>query len=254
MKKITSVKAASKIITVLAILFFLLFGASIYLLKVEMDKRIMVEKTLEDMELAKKQLEKDMDAAQRMVSQLKDKYKEASLKSEGLMKDLTIAQEDVDMLTSENTELKESLRNEFSAKEQTEQILAEAQNELSALQEQLKKIEQSKEELNSQLQEIQGDIEYDVALDTIVVKPDEIPSGIPEGSVAVVNKAYNFIVINLGFKDNIKPGLIFTVFQKNRPIGDVVVEKVEESLSVANFLDEQIKSKVREGDIVKIKR
>lgn len=71
-----------------------------------------------------------------------------------------------------------------------------------------------------------------------------------EGSIAVVNKEYNFAVINLGNNEGVKLGTVYSVFHNNNYIGDVKVEKVHESMSAAGFVTEELKDKITEGDKV----
>lgn len=71
-----------------------------------------------------------------------------------------------------------------------------------------------------------------------------------EGSIAVVNKEYNFAVINLGNNEGVKLGAVYSVFHNNNYIGDVKVEKVHESMSAAGFVTEELKDKITEGDKV----
>lgn len=80
------------------------------------------------------------------------------------------------------------------------------------------------------------------------VKP-KINSGL-EGKVTVVNKEYDFVVINLGDKDGIKPADIFAVLHNNKQIGELKVEKVQESISAAAFLNKEVKDKIAVGDKV----
>jgi hypothetical protein len=72
----------------------------------------------------------------------------------------------------------------------------------------------------------------------------------PEGKVLVVNNDYNFIVINLGNKEGVEIGQLFSVYRGNKYIGDVKVEKVHDSMSAAGFVTPDIKDKVNEGDKV----
>ncbi len=64
----------------------------------------------------------------------------------------------------------------------------------------------------------------------------------------VVNKDYNFVVLNVGGKDGIAVGDVFSLFHNNKPIGDVSVEKVHEAMAAAGFLNTETKDKVSEGD------
>jgi hypothetical protein len=66
----------------------------------------------------------------------------------------------------------------------------------------------------------------------------------------VINNDYNFAVINLGSKDGIDIGAVFSVYHDNKYIGDVKVEKVHDSMSAVAFVSAEMKSSVYEGDPV----
>ena len=65
-----------------------------------------------------------------------------------------------------------------------------------------------------------------------------------------MNKEYNFVVISLGSKDGVVINDQFAVYHGDKYVGDVKVEKVQESMSAAGFVAEDIKNKVKEGDKV----
>ncbi|MFA5356604.1 MAG: hypothetical protein WC301_04295 [Candidatus Omnitrophota bacterium] len=69
-----------------------------------------------------------------------------------------------------------------------------------------------------------------------------------EGKVLVVNKEYDFIVVNLGSRNGVKPGDIFAIYRGNKYLGDIKVAKTHDSMSAADFLTPAIKNSVREGD------
>lgn len=71
-----------------------------------------------------------------------------------------------------------------------------------------------------------------------------------EGSVVVVNKDYNFAVISLGNNEGVKIDTVYSVFHNNGYIGDIKVEKVNETMSAAGFVNEGLKDKIAEGDKV----
>ncbi|MCU0651901.1 MAG: hypothetical protein MUC39_03055 [Candidatus Omnitrophica bacterium] len=71
-----------------------------------------------------------------------------------------------------------------------------------------------------------------------------------EGNVLVVNKDYNFVVINLGGKEGVKAGDVFGVYHNEKYIGEVKVEKVHESMSAAGLASANMKDGVNEGDKV----
>ena len=71
-----------------------------------------------------------------------------------------------------------------------------------------------------------------------------------EGKVLVINKEYNFVVVNLGSKDGIEVGDVFSLYHNNQLVGDVKVEKVHDSMSAAGFSSADMQNKVSEGDKV----
>ena len=81
-----------------------------------------------------------------------------------------------------------------------------------------------------------------------------IPGSGLQGKVLVINKDYNFAVINLGSKDGIKLGDIFSVYHNDTYIGDVKVEKIHDSMSAAGFSSLEGGTKVGENDKVVLKK
>ncbi|MDD5155698.1 MAG: hypothetical protein PHF11_04340 [Candidatus Omnitrophica bacterium] len=73
------------------------------------------------------------------------------------------------------------------------------------------------------------------------------------GKIIVVNKDYNFVVINLGASDGVSVGEVFSVSRKDKYIGDIKVEKVHDTMSAAGFVSADLKNKFSEGDRVVLK-
>lgn len=71
-----------------------------------------------------------------------------------------------------------------------------------------------------------------------------------EGMVLVINKEYNFAVINLGSNEGVELSDSFSIYHAGKYVGDVKVEKVHNSVSAAGFVADDIKDKVNEGDKV----
>ena len=74
-----------------------------------------------------------------------------------------------------------------------------------------------------------------------------------QGSVLVVNREFNFIVVNMGSRDGIKPGQYLEVVRNGKPLARVQVERIYENMSAANILAETVgKGEViKEGDQVR---
>lgn len=80
-------------------------------------------------------------------------------------------------------------------------------------------------------------------------KKDRSSSGV-DGKVLVVNRDYNFVVINLGSKDGVGIGDEFSIYHNDKYVGVVKVEKVHDSMAAAGFGANDLKDKVSEGDKV----
>jgi hypothetical protein len=58
------------------------------------------------------------------------------------------------------------------------------------------------------------------------------------------------VVTNLGKKEGIDIGDVFSVYHGPDYIGDVKIEKIHDSMSAAGFVSAETKDKVSEGDKV----
>ena len=92
------------------------------------------------------------------------------------------------------------------------------------------------------------DIVSSKALEVTKNQPPSLSKGL-EGKVMIVNKEFNFVVINLGSKDKVSVGDEFLVSRSGKPIGDLKVEKVHEFMSAAGFAVE-LKDLIKESDLV----
>ena len=72
-----------------------------------------------------------------------------------------------------------------------------------------------------------------------------------DGQVVVVNREYDFIVMNLGKNHGLSVGQEFQIVRGAEVLGKVKVEKVYDELSAATILPESQKDRIREGDTVK---
>jgi len=57
-------------------------------------------------------------------------------------------------------------------------------------------------------------------------------------------------VINIGSKDGVAIGSEFSVFNSDKLLGDIKVEKVRDSMAAAGFVSADLKDKINEGDKV----
>jgi hypothetical protein len=122
--------------------------------------------------------------------------------------------------------------------------LARSQKDYQEILAQLNKIKTEKEALELKIAQTES---KNVPLDKIVLKRGIVA----DGRVLVVNKEYNFVVINLGAKDGMKVGTNLLVYRQETVIGKIQVEKIYETMSSATILPETT-SELKEGDSVKV--
>ena len=143
------------------------------------------------------------------------------------------------------------------SKQMTEQLQSERKR--------LADLERAKADLESKVMELSG--QPMVELDKVLVKGDQggagagasglalpVPtSAVPsmDGQVVVINREFDFIVMNLGRNHGLSVGQEFQVVRGTEILGRVKVEKVYDELSAAALLPESKKSAIREGDAVR---
>lgn len=84
--------------------------------------------------------------------------------------------------------------------------------------------------------------------DVSYAPPSISPDSGLEGKVLVVNKDYNFAVINLGARDGVAAGDVFSFYKGDRSSGKAKVGKVHDSMAALDFLSADMRETVSEGD------
>jgi len=252
-------KAKSPIIIfIILILVSLSFtGAVFYLLQKEKAKNLSLQEDLNSLKIKHDAAEAKLGEYKKTISQLELKLKDAQTNIDTLTGTLEqerkVKQEALDQVQ----QLKTDLGQQKELRANLETKLNQAQKDAEKTKAQLKEIESKKAQLEAQTQQqtqAQG-----VELGTIVVgsedssvateqpKEKAVTSSL-KGKVLVVNKDYNFVVINLGSKDGVSVGDVFALYHNDKYIGDIKVEKIHESMSAADFTSPAIKDVVSEGD------
>ncbi len=70
----------------------------------------------------------------------------------------------------------------------------------------------------------------------------------PQGEVVMVNKQYQFIIVNLGAEQGATAGGLINIFQDGKPLAKGRLERVYPSMSAGTVLDEKALQVVKEGD------
>lgn len=240
-------KAVTPILIALIALLLILAMSSLFLLKKEKDSKVAVEKRLEQTEKIVQTLQTKLDESNKLVLQLNESIKDSDGKIANLTQEMTQTKDSASSLASERDSLKTELETLRASKEEVLGKLNNAQKELEDIQAKLTTVTQEKETFAKKLKDLEA---AGVQLDKIVVSYSESS----EGQVMTVNREYNFIVSNLGQRDNIQVGQPLYLYQGDKVIGELKVEKVENAMSVATPQGPDIISVVKEGDIVKTKK
>jgi len=257
------------IISVIAI------GGVTYLYQTEVAKNNKLLAQVDEITAREKVTEGKLEVSKKKVSELTLMLQEAKDRiatiSDDLDKEKTARQD----ASKELEQIKADMEQQKSSRQDIENKLTQAQNEGRKLREQLKTIEQQRTDLIAKIRSLESNA-GGVELGKVVVNNETVdPSKGPaiaveknvnapvsepakedasqlkplEGKVTVVNKEYNFAVINLGQKDGVNIGDQFSVYHEGKVVGDIKVEKIHESMSAAGFAAE-LKDLIKENDSV----
>ncbi|MBM3252024.1 MAG: hypothetical protein FJZ11_04495 [Candidatus Omnitrophica bacterium] len=239
-----------KLIPVLSILSVALLGlAMISLVSLNNVKaaRVGVEQKLQQAESMIGNLEDKLDKSNKTILQLTEQINDKDTQITSLTAELDKIKSNSETAISERDNLKLELENLKVSKEDLLSNLNKAQKELEEVKSQLSAITKEKESLDKKLKDLQAST--GIQLDKIIVSPVE-----KTGEVLEVNKDYDFIVVNFGQEDDISVGQTFYIYQNNNLLGEAQAEKVQDLMSVATIQDSNVKSQVKVGDVVKLKK
>lgn len=244
------------VLIVLIIVSLSLAGGGFYLFQRERVKVIGLEEKLEEVTSQKRITEARLEESKKVVGELQTKLQESRDQLDKATIELQQEKSYKEEALSKAERLSADMEQYKNASTELEKKVAQAQEEARKAQAQLKDLESQKNKLEAKIKEIESGKAKGVELGNIVVNPAAAAgaaAGSPatkESKVLVVNKDYNFAVINLGAKDGVAVGDVFSVYHGTDFVGEVKVEKVHEAMAAAGFTSEDLKNKVSEGDRV----
>lgn len=260
------------VLIILVIIFLTLSAGAFYLYYNEHAQNIRFKEQIVDLENQQRITEGRLAEAKKMASELQLKLQETKVKLDSLTEEF--AQEKSAHIETLNQleQYKTDLQQQRSLRQDLENRLKITEDSGRAIKEQLKIIQQQKDELEEKIKNAEvgsGNVELGKVIvnnepaasvknpvkgKSKPVKPEKInekavspQSKSLAGKVMVVNEEFNFVVINLGSKDNVMPGDVFLVSRGNKTIGEVKIEKVHEAMSAAGFAPE-LKNLIKEND------
>ncbi|MDD5692685.1 MAG: hypothetical protein PHP10_05875, partial [Candidatus Omnitrophica bacterium] len=232
-------------------------------------KAVRLQGEVDELTVRQRATELKLEDSKKMATRLQLELQEVKGQIDTLSKEL--AQEKSSRLDASNKleQLKADLQQQKASRQDLEERLNQTGSEGLKMKEQIRVIQKQKDELEAKLKELEGGADG-VELGKVVVngetpqegaqaeaaidakadkKAASLKAKVLEGKVMVVNKDYNFAVINLGSKDGVKIDDVFSVLRGGKVIGELKVEKVHESMSAAGF-SEDMKNIIKENDIV----
>lgn len=219
----------------------------------EEEKRLLLERNLEKALETKVAIEKELEITTAAKVNLESETADLKSKAESLAqeagktkKQYESALNELRRKTEELLALKAEFESEKAKSEELNQKLAAIEKARDEIQAQLNELKGAKADLEKETEELAG--EEGVKLERIIVKPESVS----QGQVLVVNREFEFVVIDLGLGDGIKTGSILGVFKGDTLLGKVQAERVYDNMSTAIFLPESRKEEIDVGATVKI--
>ncbi len=228
----------------------------------ERAKRVWTEEQLQKVASAKEALEQERDELAKAKEALEGQLGDAQTQAKNLADQIAQEKRAREALTTEliqarreSTDLKGRLETERKEKLTLTEDLGKAKQSYQALSNELTTLRQAKEALEKRVKEMLAAQASEV--EKIVVKPtaDTPPAPTPmllEGKVMVVNREFNFVVVNLGSKDGLQSGATVSISREGKPIATAQVERIYENMSAATVIDEAKKGSIKEGDLVRV--
>jgi hypothetical protein len=274
------------VLIALIIISLALAAGLFYLYQKEHAQNIALQNQITELNNRQQITETKFEDSKKEAAEFQLKLQEANSKVDNLTNEL--AQEKSARLEISNKldQVNVDLEQQKTLRQDIENRLSQAQSDGKKLKEQMKIIQKQKAELEDKLKNMEVGLSG-VELGKVVVNSETatpvetVPIANPapviakevvmppsprvakvnkkvetvpqvknlEGKIMVINKEFNFAVINLGSKDNVSLGDEFIVSRNGNPIGDLKVEKIHETMSAAGF-NADLKDLIKENDKV----
>jgi chromosome segregation ATPase len=253
-------KAKGIVLIIMIVVSLALAAVGFSLFQKEHAKNIQLGNQVQELTTKQKIAEAKLNEAQKALAGFETKLKDSTAQINALNSQLQEEKVAKEEALARMTQMQDDLDQQKKMRSDLEKNLNKAQDDVRNIKVQLRKINTEKARLEEKLKTLEG--KSDVELGKIVVSPESGQAVQPlaagsavaaqglEGKVLVLNKEYNFVVINLGAKDGLAAGELFSVYRGNTYLGDVKVEKVQDVMSAAGFVADDVKNKVKEGDRV----
>ncbi len=278
-------RKGSILLSVLIVLFIISLAATagvFYLYQKEYAQNVKLQAQVVELENRQRQMVGQLDDSKKLAAELQLKLQEAKSSMDILTGELAAEKLAHAEKSNKLEQFKTDLAEQKSLREDLENRLSQVQKDSKQIKEQIKIMQQQKVALEEKIKGLEAGADG-VELGKVVVNPETSSSAKDvaqaqsktadkktnasvtkaskvtkkeslsavgqEGKVMIVNKEFNFVVINLGSKDKINVGDEFLVSRAGKAIGDIKVEKVHEAMSAAGFVVD-LKDLIQENDKV----
>ncbi len=275
---------SGKTITIFIILIDILLlcstsiGFYLYHLEQRLHKKDKIE--LENSRSDGQKLQAQIKDIQGQLALAEDKNKEADQKINNLLDEKDLNEGLRTALKKENVKLKDQLAQMEDARQkmkaqlddangkwsQDEQLLKSSQDKEKAFESRLADLVEAKKNLETKVNELkaqqsvsaQPPIPQDgaavtakdkIELDKIVVNPQDGT----KGHVLSIDIDADFVIINLGLKQGVKPDDMLSIYRGDEYLGDVKATRVQDEMSAADIIPPLSSRELRKNDTVVLK-
>ncbi|HEX9780610.1 MAG TPA: hypothetical protein VGB20_05280 [bacterium] len=280
-------KAVAPLLGVLAALAIVVAGVAIMLQMREREQRLARERQLELVTRERDELQTQLASVQREHSRLEEdvtrlrteltestrRLAAATEERETMARSIAQREQELAQATGQVDRINALLADIRKDRDDLKEKLARASSERDEAQDQLAELQETKSQLEASLRDMSGT--PTVELQKVVVgdrpqpramKAQTAPSvsylssdvsagagALQEdaGQVLVVNREYDFVVMDVGRNHGLSVGQEFQIVRGEEVLGRVKVEKVYDDLSAAAILGESYQHSIREGDFVR---
>lgn len=233
------IKLITIIFIVLSIVFIISTSALYIILAREKIERNTLQNELADVMKERKKLSIEIEELKLIKGDLEVKVSGLETQAKALTEDYEKEKSQNDVIRAELTEKAkgleeagEKLKAAKTEKEKLQELFDSEKARYDQLKERVNKLVEVKDVLEEKVRDIIN--KQGIELERIVIKAE----GELEGRVLVVNREFNFIVVNIGMDDDIEIGNYITIFRNGKYVGEAQIEKIYDTMSAATIIKE----------------
>lgn len=239
-----------KLILILGLIISLVLAAYFFIAKEqEKLKRVKAEEELKITIDEKKVLEIKLNREIKEKEAVKQELAQEKKRSSSLEEQLKEKEKQLEEALNKIEEKEKIINGTLTKLEDEKKRSLKFEEELQHLYTKLTSLTKENRELRKRLKSRFSSSPPIIELEKIVVTT--VPRGVKEGKILLINKEFNFIIINLGM-DDVKKGDRVSIIREGKLIAEAQVERVEEKICAATVLPEYEQVEIKESDIVRI--